>query len=59
MENAASAVSPPNRRGKSFSPPEDLRLSKYWLHVSQDPINGSDQKAGSFWDKVAEAFENP
>jgi hypothetical protein len=44
-------------RGPNFQSEEDEQLTKSWLHVSQDPIIGSNQKSGSFWERVSEHFK--
>ena len=44
-------------RGPNFQSEEDVQLTKSWLHVSQDPIVGCEQKAGKFWERVSEHFK--
>jgi len=43
-------------RGPNFQSEEDEQLTKSWLHVSQDPIVGCEQKSGKFWERVSKHF---
>lgn len=43
-------------RGKGFSIPEDERLVRCWIHISEDPIVGNDQKAESFWRRIHKTY---
>lgn len=36
-------------RGKNWSTNEDEQLCRSWLHVSKDPIKGTDQAKQAFW----------
>ncbi|CAI8586142.1 unnamed protein product [Vicia faba] len=38
---------------EQFTRDEDILLIQSWLNVSKDPIVGVDQKAGSFWLRIA------
>ena len=41
-----------NNKVKNFIDVEDLLLARVNVHLTVDSINGTDQKASTFWDKV-------
>lgn len=43
-------------RGAAWTARECAELSRAWLHATEDPIDGIDQTAASFWNKVFETF---
>lgn len=43
-------------RGKQWAPSEDELLCRAWIAVSEDPLNGTGQKAGKFWKRIWEYF---
>jgi hypothetical protein len=44
------------RRGKSFSPEENLILSKCFIKISGDPIVGTDQARVQFWVRITSEY---
>ena len=44
-------------RGRSWNQTEDVQLCRAWVHISHDPVVGTDQKADVFWKRVLENFE--
>lgn len=43
-------------RGKAWTSSEDEQLCQSWLVTSEDPLTGTGQKAGWFWERVHECF---
>lgn len=43
-------------RGKNFRQCDDEKLSRCWLSISQDPIEGNGQKQETFWQRIADIF---
>jgi transketolase len=41
----------------SFSIEKDILLIKIWINTGIDPIQGNDQKASKFWDKILENYK--
>ena len=39
-------------RGSSYTIQEDLLLVKSWLNVSMDPVVGTNQSMGAFWQRI-------
>ncbi|KAL4620149.1 hypothetical protein ACB092_06G132900 [Castanea dentata] len=46
----------PSKRGGDFSVDEDNLLVYAWLNISVDAVQGTDQKADTFWEKVWQYF---
>ncbi|KAL4597578.1 hypothetical protein ACB092_11G000500 [Castanea dentata] len=46
----------PPKRGGNFSVDEDNLLVSAWLNTSVDAVQGTDQKADTFWEKVWQYF---
>ncbi|KAL4610320.1 hypothetical protein ACB092_08G042400 [Castanea dentata] len=46
----------PSKRGGNFSVDEDNLLVSAWLNISMDAVQGTDQKADTFWEKVWQYF---
>ncbi|CAK8567666.1 unnamed protein product [Lathyrus sativus] len=44
------------RSREQFTREEDILLIQSWLNVSKDPIVGVDQKAASFWLRIAASY---
>ncbi|POW11672.1 hypothetical protein PSHT_08357 [Puccinia striiformis] len=45
-------------RSKNYDGEEDVRICKLWLHVSQDPLNLTNQAGDTFWKRVGEHYES-
>ncbi|XP_062217624.1 glutathione S-transferase T3-like [Phragmites australis] len=45
-------------RGQSYSMKEDLLLVSSWLNVSIDPVVGSNQSLGAFWQRIESYFHD-
>ncbi|KAE8909778.1 hypothetical protein PF003_g6612 [Phytophthora fragariae] len=45
-------------RGPNWDPQEDKQLAKAWVISSTDGEVGTDQKADTFWEKVASTYNN-
>lgn len=45
-------------RGSNFNKASLEQLCKSWLNVSEDSINGTDQKATNFWQKIIDDFNS-
>ncbi|CAM6085192.1 unnamed protein product [Calypogeia fissa] len=45
-------------RGSNFTGVELNQLCASWMHVSQDPIVGSAQKQGAFWDRTVKHYND-
>ena len=43
-------------RGSSYTIQEDLHLVKSWLNVSMDPVVGTNQSMGAFWQRIESIF---
>ncbi|XP_024013925.1 glutathione S-transferase T3-like [Eutrema salsugineum] len=43
---------------RKWSPVEDVVLISAWLNTSKDPIISNEQKAGAFWKRITESFNN-
>ncbi|XP_024004056.1 glutathione S-transferase T3-like [Eutrema salsugineum] len=43
---------------RKWHPTEDIVLISAWLNTSKDPIVGNDQKAGAFWSRITDWFNN-
>lgn len=43
-------------RGKNFRQCDDEKLCRCWLSISQDPIEGNGQKLETFWQRIADLF---
>ncbi|POV94609.1 hypothetical protein PSHT_16116, partial [Puccinia striiformis] len=39
-------------RSKNYDDEEDVHICKSWLHVSQDPLNSTNQAGDTFWKRV-------
>lgn len=49
--------SPTKRRGRrKWTVSDDLVLISAWLNTSKDPLVGNEQKAGAFWQRIAEYY---
>lgn len=46
----------PTKRGSSYTIKEDELLVMAWLEVSQDPIQGAEQRGSSYWKRIHEYF---
>jgi hypothetical protein len=44
------------KRSRNFSVDEDKLLVSGWLHVSIDPIHGTDQALGTYWARIHKYF---
>jgi hypothetical protein len=44
------------QRGGNFSIEEDICLVSSWINVSQDPVQGTDQKYQAFWARIHAYF---
>jgi hypothetical protein len=47
-----------NARGRNFKAKDDVRLATSWLHISQDPVAGNDQRIDTFWARIADHFND-
>ncbi|XP_024006552.1 glutathione S-transferase T3-like [Eutrema salsugineum] len=45
-------------RRRLWTPKEDVVLISAWLNTSKDPVVGNEQKAGAFWFRIQEYFNN-
>ncbi|POW19195.1 hypothetical protein PSHT_04931 [Puccinia striiformis] len=45
-------------RSKNYDDEEDVHICKSWLHVSQDPLNSTNQAGDTFWKRVGEHYES-
>jgi hypothetical protein len=43
-------------RGQSYTMKEDLLLVSAWLNISMDPVVGSNQSLGAFWQRIESYF---
>jgi hypothetical protein len=43
-------------KGKNFSVDEEIQLCRSFLHVSKDAATGTNQSAGTFWQRVTTHF---
>ena len=53
---APGEVAAAGGRGCSYTMQEDLHLVKAWLNVSMDPVVGSNQSIGAFWQRIETFF---
>nr|ABD64940.1 hypothetical protein 24.t00018 [Brassica oleracea] len=44
------------RERKTWTPTDDILLISSWLNTSKDPVVSNEQKAGTFWKRVAAYF---
>jgi hypothetical protein len=44
------------QRGRKFSVEEDICLVSSWMHVSQDPVQGTDQRHTTLWERIHTNF---
>lgn len=45
------------QRAKNFSQHEEIQLCRSWMHISQDPIVGAQQKKSKFWERIEYHFK--
>jgi hypothetical protein len=44
------------QRGRKFSIKEDICLVSSWMHVSQDPVQGTNQRHTTLWERIHTNF---
>ncbi|XP_062184648.1 uncharacterized protein LOC133888425 [Phragmites australis] len=54
----AASVVGASERGQSYSMKEDLLLVASWLNMSMDPVVGSNQSLGAFWQRIESYFHD-
>ncbi|XP_062232429.1 glutathione S-transferase T3-like [Phragmites australis] len=57
-QDAPTELATAGGRGKSYSMKEDLLLVASWLNVSMDPVVGSSQSLGTFWQRIESYFHD-
>ena len=55
-DGTATGAVPKKTRTPNYSKAEDVILAKAFVNVSENPITGNDQKAGTFWANVCKKF---
>ena len=41
-----------SRRSENYSINDEIQLCHSWMHISQDPIVGAQQRVGKFWEQI-------
>ena len=41
-----------SRRAENYSQHEEIQVCRSWMHISQDPIVGAQQKKSKFWERI-------
>jgi hypothetical protein len=44
------------KRGANYTDEECVQICRTWLHIGDDPIQGSGQKSGAFWKRMHKHF---
>lgn len=52
-----NAMATPGKRGKDWSDEENMLLARSVVHVSHNPVTGTDQTAKMFWQKTCAQFQ--
>lgn len=56
VEVTPAVATAPRGQRKKWIPADDEVLISAWLNTSKDPIVGTSQKAGTFWQRVGEYY---
>ncbi|XP_062179442.1 glutathione S-transferase T2-like [Phragmites australis] len=57
-QDAPTEFATASGRGQSYSMKEDLLLVSSWLNISMDPVVGSNQSLGAFWQRIESYFHD-
>jgi len=41
-----------SRRSENYTTTDEIQLCHSWMHVSQDPIVGAQQRIAKFWNRI-------
>ena len=41
-----------SRRAENYSQQEEIHVCQSWMHISQDPIVGAQQKKSKIWERI-------
>lgn len=55
VQTAAAAATV--KRGGNYTPAEDTAITRAYIHISTDPITGSDQKEGTYYTRIWESYK--
>lgn len=54
--NPSSVVKGATKRGFNYNHQEDIQLCISWMNISNDPVIGNEQPAGTYWERIAQDF---
>ncbi len=46
-----------SRRAENYTQHEEIQVCRSWMHISQDPIVGAQQKKSKFWERIEDHFK--
>ena len=45
-----------SKRAENYSNNDEIQLCRSWMHISQDPIVGTGQQKGRFWERILQHY---
>ncbi|OAV96827.1 hypothetical protein PTTG_26263 [Puccinia triticina 1-1 BBBD Race 1] len=55
-EKCANQDNKETKRFPNYKEDKDVEICRSWLEISEDPLNGMNQSANTFWDRVCEHY---